>query len=109
MPIPRPAVMESRSFMFRCSARPASPVDGGHPRDAMPELPAWAEKTTAGDESVWAPAVTARDDGYLLYFTARSTSQHTQCIGVARAWAPEGPFHSIGSQPLVCQSEDVYA
>jgi beta-xylosidase len=80
-----------------------------HPRDAMPELPAWAEKTIAGEASVWAPAITARDGGYLLYFAARSTSQHTQCIGVARAWVPEGPFYSIGSQPLVCRSEDVYA
>ncbi len=75
-------------------------------RDAMPELPAWVDETV-NEGNVWAPAVTARgDDGYLLYFTAHSASQHTQCIGVARAWAPQGPFHSIGSQPLVCQPGD---
>ena len=82
-------------------------AEWSHARDAMPELPAWVDKTAAGDGSVWAPAVTARgDDGYLLYFTARSASRHVQCIGVAQAWAPEGPFHSTGSQPLVCQPGD---
>jgi beta-xylosidase len=82
----------------------------GHARDAMPELPAWVDGTTAEDGSVWAPAVTARGHhSYLLYFTALSASQHTHCIGVARAWAPEGPFHSIGSQPLVCRPGDVNA
>ncbi|HZE02899.1 MAG TPA: glycoside hydrolase family 43 protein [Pseudonocardiaceae bacterium] len=82
-------------------------LSGGwsHARDAMPELPSWVDPTAPG--SVWAPAVTARhDDGYLLYFTARSASQHVQCIGAAQASAPEGPFHSVGSQPLVCQPGD---
>jgi arabinan endo-1,5-alpha-L-arabinosidase len=76
-----------------------------HAHDAMPELPAWVDPTAPG--SVWAPAVIARDDdGYLLYFTARSASQHVQCIGVGQASTPEGPFHSIGSHPLVCQPGD---
>lgn len=79
----------------------------GHARDAMPELPSWVDQTAAGAGSVWAPAVTERDgDGYLLYFTARSASRHVQCIGVAQASAPEGPFHSIESHPLVCQAGD---
>lgn len=78
-----------------------------HPHDAMPELPSWVDKTAAGEGSVWAPAVTPRShDGYLLYFTARSASQHVQCIGVGQASTPEGPFHSIGSHPLVCQPGD---
>jgi len=79
-------------------------------RDAMPALPIWADHTAAGQGSVWAPAVTARDHhDYLLYFTARSASQHTHCIGVARAWAPQGPFHPIGSHPLVCRPADIDA
>jgi beta-xylosidase len=78
-------------------------------RDAMPELPAWVDKTSAEEGNVWAPAVTAHDDGYLLYFTAPSASQHVQCIGVARARAPHGPFHSIGLDPLVCQPGDADA
>jgi beta-xylosidase len=81
-----------------------------HARDAMPELPAWVDRTAPDEGSVWAPAVTAHGrHGYLLYFTARSASQHTHCIGVARAWAPQGPFHPVGSQPLVCRPGDVDA
>ncbi|MGH3827693.1 MAG: glycoside hydrolase family 43 protein, partial [Pseudonocardiaceae bacterium] len=80
--------------------------DWGPARDALPELPAWVDTTAPGEGSVWAPALTDRDDGYLLYFTARSASQRAQCIGVARAWAPQGPFHPIGSHPLVCQPGD---
>jgi beta-xylosidase len=81
-----------------------------HAHDSMPELPSWVDKTAAGEGSVWAPAVTPRGHGgYLLYFTARSAAQHVQCIGVAQGWAPDGPFHSIGSYPLVCQPGDADA
>ena len=53
-----------------------------HARDALPELPAWVDHSAAGDGSVWAPAVTARDHhDYLLYFTAQSASQHTHDRG----------------------------
>jgi arabinan endo-1,5-alpha-L-arabinosidase len=96
---------------FHVPVQSSRRLTGGwsHARDAMPELPTWVDKT-AGEGSVWAPAVTARgDDGYLLYFTAHSASQHIQCIGVARASAPEGPFHPIGSHPLVCQPGDADA
>jgi beta-xylosidase len=91
--------------------RSSTRLTGGwsHARDAMPELPGWVDKTSAEEGNVWAPAVTARDDGYLLYFTAPSATQHVQCIGVARARAPRGPFRSIGSDPLVCQPGDADA
>ena len=78
-----------------------------HARDALPELPGWVDKTAVQAGNIWAPAVTERGhDGYLLYFAAPSTTQHTECIGVARAWAPEGPFQPTGSHPLVCQPGD---
>ncbi|MBV9029887.1 MAG: family 43 glycosylhydrolase [Pseudonocardiales bacterium] len=92
--------------------RRSTRLTGGwsHARDALPELPAWVDTTAPGEGSVWAPAVTARgDDGYLLYFTARSASRRAQCIGVAWAWAPEGPFHPVGSHPLVCRPGDTGA
>jgi beta-xylosidase len=95
---------------FHVPVQSSRRLTGGwsHTHDAMPELPAWVDHTAAGDGSVWAPAVTARGHGgYLLYFTALSASQHTHCIGVARAWKPEGPFHPIGSHPLVCRPGDV--
>jgi beta-xylosidase len=97
---------------FHVPVRSSTSMTGewGDAHDAMPELPVWVDNAGADQGSVWAPAVTAAGHGgYLLYFTARSASQHTHCIGVARAWAPEGPFHPIGSRPLVCRPGDVNA
>jgi beta-xylosidase len=80
----------------------------GAPHDAMPDLPPWVAKSAAGEGSVWAPEVAARSDGsYLLYFAARSATQHVQCIGAALSTSPRGPFHSVGSQPLICRPADV--
>jgi arabinan endo-1,5-alpha-L-arabinosidase len=79
-------------------------------RDAMPTLPTWVPDTAAGDASVWAPEVTARsDDSYRLYFTAHSASQNAQCVGVARSSSPEGPFHAVSPEPLICRPEDADA
>jgi arabinan endo-1,5-alpha-L-arabinosidase len=70
--------------------------------DALPALPGWAVQDFG---YAWAPDVTASGDGYLMYFTARFAIEQggTQCIGVAQAVAPEGPFTPQGSKPLVCQ------
>ncbi|WP_169748059.1 glycoside hydrolase family 43 protein [Pseudonocardia acaciae] len=76
--------------------------------DALPELPAWVNKEGVGHGNVWAPEVAARSDGsYILYFTARAANQNVQCIGVALASSPQGPFKPVGSKPLVCRPEDV--
>lgn len=76
--------------------------------DALPELPAWVTKEGVGHGSVWAPEVAARSDGsYILYFTARAANQNVQCIGVALADSPSGPFKQVGGKPLVCRPEDV--
>jgi len=76
--------------------------------DAMPQLPAWVAKNGANNGNVWAPEVAARSDGsYILYFTARSAAQNVQCIGVALADSPRGPFQAPGPGPLVCRPEDV--
>jgi beta-xylosidase len=95
----------------RCqrATRDKPSLTGGwaHAHDAMPELPTWVENTAADGGGVWAPAVIRREDDYLLYFTARSATQHTHCIGIARARSPQGPFHALGSHPLVCQPGDV--
>jgi beta-xylosidase len=95
--------------LFHVPVRSSPSLTGGwsHARDALPELPAWVDNTAIDEGNVWAPAVTPRDDAYLLYFAARSTNQHTHCIGTARAWSPRGPFRSLGSHPLVCQPGDV--
>ncbi|WP_170177596.1 family 43 glycosylhydrolase [Thermomonospora umbrina] len=69
--------------------------------DGLPRLPGWA---VAG--RTWAPEVIVRMDGgtttYVLYFAARRRGQDKQCIGVATATAPQGPFVPVGDRPLVC-------
>jgi beta-xylosidase len=73
--------------------------------DAMPELASWATGDT------WAPEVMAVDGGYAMYYTARSwelqrpDGSASQCVGVALASSPEGPFVDKSTKPLVCQTE----
>ncbi len=44
---------------------------------------------------------------WLLYYTAANPSTRTQCIGVAVADSPKGPFRrSVRSEPLVCQPSE---
>lgn len=66
--------------------------------DALGGLPNWA---TGG--FTWAPEVMAVKGGYALYYTARHTESGRQCIGVATAPRPEGPFRDTSTKPLVCQ------
>jgi arabinan endo-1,5-alpha-L-arabinosidase len=78
--------------------------------DAMPTLPAWVAKDAKGNGNVWAPEVAARSDGsYILYFTAHSGAQNIQCIGVALADRPQGPYAAPGKDPLICNPQDVDA
>lgn len=65
--------------------------------DPLPQLPKWA-----APGRTWAPEVTAVADRFVLYFTARSIDPDMQCIGVATARQPLGPFRPVGSKPLVC-------
>ncbi len=68
--------------------------------DAMPVLPPWARENWT-----WAPEVIRHGDHYLLYFTAKERRSQLQCVGVARASDPRGPFTSDATEPLVCQRE----
>ncbi|WP_241995235.1 glycoside hydrolase family 43 protein [Kribbella antiqua] len=68
--------------------------------DAMPGGPSagWAQPGRT-----WAPDVYPNPDGsYTLTYTAWHTSSGRQCIGVATATSPLGPFTPVGSQPLIC-------
>jgi arabinan endo-1,5-alpha-L-arabinosidase len=69
--------------------------------DPLPQLPAWA---TTG--RTWAPDVSKVGNGYVMYFAAHSTDPDLQCIGVARATSPTGPFTNLGSKPLVCPADE---
>ncbi|HEV3364826.1 MAG TPA: glycoside hydrolase family 43 protein [Acidimicrobiia bacterium] len=66
--------------------------------DALPRLPDWASPG-----STWAPTVLARESGYVLYYTVRHTSSDRQCVSVATAAEPDGPFRDSSRGPLVCQ------
>jgi beta-xylosidase len=69
--------------------------------DALPRLPAWSSTGLT-----WAPSVLHRDDGtYALYYTAHSVATAYQCIGVATARSPLGPFVDDHPAPLVCQAD----
>ena len=74
--------------------------DGDRLHDAMPVLPPWAREGWT-----WAPEVIRHGDRYLLYFTAREPRSGKQCVGVAAASDPMGPFTSTATEPLVCQRE----
>ena len=68
------------------------------PTDALPTLPSWASWG-----STWAPSVMQVGSSYLMYYTVRDTSAGRQCISVASATNPAGPFSDTSRGPLVCQ------
>lgn len=72
----------------------------GKRRDAMPVLAPWAKTGFT-----WAPEVLALGGEYLLYYTANHPRKNVQCIGVAVALDPLGPFIDQSPEPLVCQIE----
>ena len=66
--------------------------------EALPSLPAWASR-----DWTWAPTVLARGSSYVLYYTVRHKGSGRQCVSVATAASPAGPFTDKTSGPLVCQ------
>jgi beta-xylosidase len=68
--------------------------------DALPELPAWSVLQKG---LTWAPEVAQTPAGFVLYYTLRHAESGRQCISVAVAERPEGPFRDTRQQPLVCQ------
>jgi hypothetical protein len=67
--------------------------------DALPTLASWA---TPG--ATWAPAVIHLKRLYLLYYTAASSGSRIQCLSVATARKPQGPFTDASKAPLECQT-----
>jgi len=68
--------------------------------DAMPQKPGWAKQNFG---FVWAPEVLKLGNRYLMYFAARDAASDKQCVGVAEAQSPEGPYVDSRNAPLVCQ------
>lgn len=76
-------------------------VPDGRRVDAMPRLPSWAK-----EGRTWAPEVIHVGAKWLLYFTAADAKKNMQCIGVATADSPKGPFYDPSPEPLVCQTSE---
>ena len=72
------------------------------PDDALPELPSWVI-----EGKTWAPEVTQLEDGsFVMYTTTTNFEPALQCIAVATADSPEGPFEIVGDRMLVCPEDD---
>jgi beta-xylosidase len=76
------------------------PADPKKRRDGLPELGAWAK-----EGFTWAPEVMQVGGRWLLYYTASSRKLNAQCLGVAIADNPKGPFRDSSPEPMVCQTE----
>jgi beta-xylosidase len=71
-------------------------------REALPRLPLW-QPTSKG--LTWAPEVAATDTGYVMHYTGRDVQAGLQCLGVAVADDPAGPFVDESTEPLLCQHD----
>jgi hypothetical protein len=69
--------------------------------DALPVLPSWASQ---GPGHSWGPGVAQIGARFVMYYTAQVASSHDQCLSVATAPVPTGPFADTSSGPIVCQS-----
>ncbi|WP_076262476.1 glycoside hydrolase family 43 protein [Intrasporangium flavum] len=68
--------------------------------DALPQLPSW---TTKG--KVWAPEAHRFGDRWVLFYTTMAPDPAIQCISVAVADDPAGPYRDTSRGPLVCEQD----
>jgi beta-xylosidase len=55
----------------------------------------------------WAPEVTQLGpDSFVMYPTTTNFEPSLQCIAVATATAPEGPFEMVGDEMLICPEDE---
>ncbi|MCZ7528311.1 MAG: glycoside hydrolase family 43 protein [Acidimicrobiia bacterium] len=71
--------------------------------EALPELPSWVHRRPQRD--LWAPGVVRLGGRFVLYYSAPHSGTGTQCISVATAAGPTGPFVDRSFAPLVCQAD----
>ena len=69
------------------------------PGDALPKVPAWS---TSG--RTWAPGVVQLGGKWLMYYATEQTSTKLECLSVATASTPGGPYSDTSKAPLVCQT-----
>jgi beta-xylosidase len=75
-------------------------VDWSPTEEALPKLPLW-QSVSKG--LTWAPEVIHTDAGYVMHFTTRDVEAGKQCLSVAVADDPGGPFEDTSTEPLECQ------
>ena len=69
--------------------------------DALPALPDWA-----APGKTWAPDVSEPTPGrFVMYVVTATVDPALQCIDVATADSPDGPFAVQGSGPIVCPAD----
>ncbi|GAA1394233.1 glycoside hydrolase family 43 protein [Luteococcus peritonei] len=70
--------------------------------DALPQLAGWSSSG-----KVWAPEIVQWLDGsWRLFYTTRAPDPQWQCISVAVATKPEGPYTDSSAKPLVCETKE---
>jgi len=109
---PDPAVLavDESYWMFTTSAddllapvRHAT-VNGAwsEPTEALKGPPSWA-----GRAEVWAPGVIEVNGRYVMWFVSPTIAEVTfsQCIGIAVADTPGGPYEPLGEKPAICGTD----
>ena len=66
--------------------------------NALPRLPAWAAANYT-----WAPSVANIGGVFVLYYAVDVAGTNQECISVATAAQPQGPFTDRSQSPLECQ------
>ncbi len=66
--------------------------------NALPRLPSWA-----ATGYTWAPSVTQIGGHYAMYYAVDPIGSSTECLSVATATSPQGPFTDTTTGPLECQ------
>jgi beta-xylosidase len=75
-------------------------VDWTPRKEALPRLPFWQPSAKG---LTWAPEVVETSAGFVLHYTARDVQAGRQCLAVAVADDPAGPFVDESDEPLLCQ------
>jgi beta-xylosidase len=70
--------------------------------EALPKLPFWQPSAKG---LTWAPEVLETDAGFVMYYTGRDVQAGKQCLAVAVADRPEGPFVDKSTEPFLCQRD----
>jgi hypothetical protein len=94
-------------------------VDWSLVGDALTQVPSWATRgmtwapsvlhlaaTPAQPAANGKPAVPARPEAFVMYYTVRDGASGAECISSAVSALPEGPYYDRTTAPLVCESAD---